>query len=147
MTLKDLAISFGDRFMLKADRDKIDGFWNEDAIRRMIENLVNNAIKYGLAHELIIVTIEQSENNVKLTVHNTGNPIPLSEQKNLFRTFHRTSSANNGDKKGWGLGLTLVRGVAEAHGGYVEVLSNPKDGTSFIVTMPRDSRQFQTLNK
>lgn len=144
--LRELGISYGDRFMLETDRENINGFWNEEAIRRVIENLVNNAVKYGSPQQLITVAIKQLDNQVQLVVHNTGNPIPLADQVNLFQPFHRTASAQNGEKKGWGLGLTLVRGVAEAHGGYVKVQSNENEGTSFIVTIPRDSRPFQMLN-
>ncbi|MBC7537895.1 MAG: HAMP domain-containing histidine kinase [Bacteriovorax sp.] len=145
-TLRDLGLSYGDRFMLETDRESINGYWNEEAIRRVIENLVNNAVKYGSPQQLISVALKQLDNKVEISVHNIGNPIPLADQVNLFQPFHRTSSAQCGEKKGWGLGLTLVRGVAEAHGGFVKVQSNESEGTSFIVTIPRDSRPFQMLN-
>jgi signal transduction histidine kinase len=144
--LRDLGISYGDRFMLETDRECINGYWNEESMRRVIENLVNNAVKYGSPQELITVSIEQLDDLVQIKVHNTGNPISKADQVNLFQPFHRTNSAKNGEKKGWGLGLTLVRGVAQAHGGSVKVESSEQDGTSFIVTIPRDSRPFQILN-
>lgn len=145
-TLRDMGVSYGDRFLLQADREALVGFWNEDALRRMIENLVNNAIKYGAPQKLITVSLNPSAKQIEIIVHNTGKAISKEDQLNLFQPFHRTHSAQNGQKKGWGLGLTLVRGVAEAHGGTVKVHSNEEDGTSFIVTIPRDSRPFQMLN-
>lgn len=145
-TLRELGASYGERFMLETDRENIQGFWNEEAMRRVIENLVNNAVKYGAPKQLITVKIKQLENQVQLTIHNTGKPISPEDQLHLFQPFHRTHSAQSGEEKGWGLGLTLVRGVAEAHGGYVKVHSNEREGTNFIVTVPRDSRPFQILN-
>ena len=144
--LRDLGISYGDRFMLETDRECINGYWNEESMRRVIENLVNNAVKYGSPQELITVSIEQLDDLVQIKVHNAGNSISKADQVNLFQPFHRTNSAKNGEKKGWGLGLTLVRGVAQAHGGSVKVESSEQEGTSFIVTIPRDSRPFQILN-
>ncbi len=145
-TLRDLGVAFGDRFMLETDREDITGFWNEEGIRRVVENLTNNAVKYGFPQQLITISLKQIEEVVQLTVHNFGNPISAKDQLSLFQPFHRTSSAQAGGKKGWGLGLTLVRGVVEAHGGSVVVKSSEEEGTSFIVTLPRDSRAFQILN-
>jgi signal transduction histidine kinase len=145
-SLRDLEISYGEKLLLETDQCGHDGFWNEEALRRMVENLVNNAVKYGSPHQLITVAIKQLADQIQLTIHNTGNPIPPEDQVNLFESFHRTTAAKKGGKKGWGLGLTLVKGVAEAHGGNIKVKSNEIEGTSFIVTIPRDSRPFQMLN-
>ncbi|MEO7163383.1 MAG: ATP-binding protein, partial [Bdellovibrionia bacterium] len=60
-----------------------------------------------------------------------------------FEPFHRTHSATLSGRKGWGLGLTLVRGVTEAHGGTVAVTSTLHEGTSFTITLPIDARKFQ----
>jgi signal transduction histidine kinase len=68
-------------------------------------------------------------------VHNEGNVISESDQKTLFQQFRRTEDAHLGDKKGWGLGLTLVRGIVEAHGGTVKVQSTLSEGTIFRVTL------------
>jgi signal transduction histidine kinase len=145
MALRDLGISYSGRLLLELEGENIKGFWNENAIRRVIENLVNNAIKYGSTEQLITVKIKQLENQIQINVHNSGNPIPTAEQLTLFHPFQRTPSAQNGNKKGWGLGLTMVKGVVDAHGGNVEVISNESVGTHFIVTIPRDSRPFQIL--
>ena len=145
-TLRELGAAYGDRFLLEMEKENITGFWNEDGIRRVIENLVSNAVKYGFPQQLITVSLKQTETLVQIVVHNMGNPIPLKDQEELFLPFHRTSSAQRGGKKGWGLGLTLVRGVVEAHGGEVKVVSTDSEGTSFTVTMPKDSRAFQILN-
>jgi len=146
MTLRELGAAYGDRFILETDRDSIIGFWNEDGLRRVIENLASNAVKYGYPQQLITVTLKQTGETAQITVHNFGPPIPKDEQLELFEPFQRSHTAQTGSKKGWGLGLTLVKGVAEAHGGQVNVTSNESEGTRFVVTLPKDSRPFQILN-
>ncbi len=146
MTLRELGAAYGDRFILETDRDSIAGFWNEDGLRRVIENLASNAVKYGYPQQLITVSLKQTGETAQIIVHNFGNPIPKGEQLALFEPFQRSHTAQTGSKKGWGLGLTLVKGVTEAHGGQVSVTSNEGEGTRFIVTLPKDSRPFQILN-
>jgi signal transduction histidine kinase len=144
--LKDLSNTYGNRFLLHSSNKNLSGFWNEEAIRRLMENLINNAVKYGAVNELIMFTIKKLGKEVEFIVHNEGNPISAEDQVNLFKPFSRSASAKKNGKKGWGLGLTLVEGVARAHGGKVAVQSDQIYGTSFIITLPLDSRPFQILN-
>jgi len=68
-------------------------------------------------------------------VHNEGNPIPLKDQASLFDYYQR-ANAQEGNQQGWGIGLTLVKGIAEAHGGKVEVRSSEEEGTTFSIILP-----------
>jgi signal transduction histidine kinase len=81
---------------------------------------------------------------VYLCVHNKGNPIPVDEQLNLFEPFKRVESGANGNK-GWGLGLTLSRGLAEAHGGEIRVESSLDTGTTFTVSLPLNQKESKIL--
>lgn len=137
MTLKELGFSCSNPFLLEIDREKINGFWNEESIRRVVENLINNAIKYGRPQSLIKIIVKQKKDMVFVAVHNEGNPIPKVEQKNIFKPFYQTSKK---EKMGWGLGLPLVERVIHAHGGRVKLKSSKNNGTSFIVNIPKDSR-------
>lgn len=138
--LIDLATVHGDRFEVKSNNNVINGHWSAEGIRRIMENLCNNAVKYGDDRSPIEVRLEQHNGKVKIAVHNYGNAIPEEEQKKLFDPYQRTVNIAQGTITGWGLGLTLVRGVAEAHGGMVEVKSHAEDGTTFTVLIPLDSR-------
>jgi signal transduction histidine kinase len=129
----------GDRFILKADKNII-GFWDCASIQRMIENLLGNAIKYGTPQCPITVQLVDVNKIVKISVHNEGQPIPADEQILLFEKFRRSSSATKSLQKGWGIGLTLVRGLAEAHGGQVNVRSELNEGTTFTISIPKDSK-------
>ena len=107
----------------------------------MIENLCNNAIKYG-SNSPVILSLEAAGKFVKISVHNKGSIISKEDQKSLFDQFRRTNEAEESGKKGWGIGLTLVQGVAEAHGGNVSVKSEAHTGTTFTVSLPIDARPF-----
>lgn len=137
-TLEELTSVHGDRFVLSGP-EAVEGYWSSHGLRRILENLCTNAIKYGAPETPVSVSIQQGSGRVHLRVHNFGPPIPPSEQEDLFEPFRRTTSARAGGQKGWGLGLTLVRGVAEAHGGEV-TLESGDAGTVFTVTLPYDAR-------
>lgn len=136
---EDLSTRVGDRFKVDALVNLI-GYWDMSAMRRVIENLAANAIKYGDPDGNVTISLSAAESRVLVKVHNFGSPISTEDQESLFELFRRADSAQRGSKTGWGLGLTLVRGITEAHGGIVNVRSLPVEGTTFIVDVPRDSR-------
>jgi signal transduction histidine kinase len=139
-TIEDMVAIHGDRFNF-INQECIDGFWDQKGIRRIIENLCNNAIKYGEHTKKVSVSLLQNKDTVQLEVQNYGELISEVDQKTLFEQFHRSESAQKSNKKGWGLGLTLVRGVVEAHGGSIAVKSDVVNGTVFTVILPMDSRK------
>jgi signal transduction histidine kinase len=98
---------------------------------------VSNAIKYGAADRPIDVAIAAGRSGVTLSVHNEGPPLAPEEQAQLFVPFRR---GRRGRQPGWGLGLTLVKACAEAHGGRVEVRSSVEEGTTFSLHLPADAR-------
>lgn len=134
-TLEELSTVHGERFLLHGE-EPLQGHWDARALRRIVENLCGNALKYGDPTRAVTVTLKQEGDLVELAVHNWGNPIPPGEQEQLFQYFTRARSAEASGKKGWGIGLTLVRGVAEAHGGSVCVESTREQGTTFRVRLP-----------
>jgi signal transduction histidine kinase len=140
--IKELSLIHGRRFTLDA-KDRVKGYWDREAITRAIENVVLNAIKYGDSKEPITIKVYCENERVIISVHNFGNPIPIGEQETIFQAFRRAHSARASQQKGWGLGLPLVRGVAESHGGSVSVSSTHSGGTTFIIDIPIDARPFQ----
>lgn len=123
-------------------QDDINGFWNADRLRRVIGNLVDNAVKYGQVNGRITLSIDQDSTHTTISVHNDGYPIPVAAQATIFEPHYQAKAANGQPATGWGLGLTLVKAVAEAHGGTVRVESALETGTTFIVTLPNDARPF-----
>lgn len=140
-TLRDLTLLHGKRFEFTSN-EKASGYWDRKAVRRILENLCTNAIKYGDENTPVIITLEQKKTTVRLSVKNHGESISQEDQKSIFKQFKRTAQAHTKKKSGWGIGLTLVKGVAEAHGGKVTIKSEASVGTVFAVTLPKDSRDF-----
>jgi len=138
-TLDDLATVQGDRFVLVGDLGLV-GHWDRRGLRRIIENLCNNAVKYGSPEGPVTVSLRLANEKAFMEVQNWGDLISLEDQKSLFQQFRRAPKADGGVIKGWGIGLTLVRGVAEAHGGSVKVESETEKGTVFTVMLPLDFR-------
>jgi signal transduction histidine kinase len=131
----ELSTQHGDRFHFETDGD-FQVTWAIEGMRRVIENLAGNAIKYGANDSLITITLSRNADIVTLSVHNEGAPISSEDQKSLFEPFKRTKESEKMGKKGWGLGLTIVRGVAKALGGRIEVQSAPEIGTTFSLIFP-----------
>lgn len=140
--LEELSVVHANRFVLTPGED-VHGWWDASALRRVVENLATNAAKYGAPEGAITCNVERADaDTVRLEVHNLGAPIPVDEQVRIFQAFHRTRSAVDPSGEGWGLGLALVRGIAEAHGGRVDVESAEDTGTRFRVQLPLDARPF-----
>jgi signal transduction histidine kinase/DNA-binding response OmpR family regulator len=102
----------------------------------IVTNLVNNAVKFTPEGE-VAVSLSGDDTEVVLTVADTGVGIPTDEQAQIFERFHR---ARNGDQQpGSGIGLALVADLTSAHGGSVDVDSEPGEGSRFVVRLPRFS--------
>jgi PAS domain S-box-containing protein len=139
-TIKALSTVHGDIFRLDAPAE-LRGFWAPDEIRRITENLCANAVKYGdISRGVTIGLKETKADEVCVSIHNHGSLIAAGDQSRIFHLFHRAKESLEGDRKGWGIGLTLVQGLTAAHGGRVEVESSEERGTAFLVYLPRDAR-------
>jgi PAS domain S-box-containing protein len=138
---EELATVHGDRFIVHAD-EKVEGYWSREALRRVLENLATNAVKYGEPGTPITFSVHRGEHRAGLRVINLGKGMSPETQASLFEYFQRGVEAESGPQPGWGVGLTVVRGVVEALGGTVGVMSTPSSGTSFLVDLPIDSRPF-----
>lgn len=147
--IHELTLIHGDRFIFKYDEDDYySGFWNEDGIKRILDNLCSNAIKYGSKEDKITITVSRLENVIELSVHNHGSVISHADQQVLFDPYNRRGSKNTAHEKGWGLGLTLVKGFTEAHNGAISVHSDSQSGTTFVVQLPINAtREFNSSSQ
>jgi signal transduction histidine kinase len=116
----------------------LHGYWCENSLRRALENLVVNAIKYG-SDEPVTIKFGATGGRLMLSVHNAGNAIPGSRVGRIFDYLRRD---NDTDVAGWGIGLPFVQNVAESHGGSVAVDSAAETGTTFMIDIPVDCRPF-----
>lgn len=111
------------------------GYWNEDLLRRVVENLANNAIKYSEPQTPITLALSQTSEEAILEVHNIGNPIRQEDQSQIFENFRRGKSTQR--ETGWGLGLTFVKKIIEMHKGNVTLESELLKGTTFTIQIPK----------
>lgn len=142
-TIEQLQAQHADRFTLEGP-DSLRGYLDADTLRRAVENLASNAVKYGALGRPVSITLRELHGRALITVHNEGSYIPAEQQETLFRAFHRLQSAEQGAERGWGLGLAQVRAAAEAHGGSIGVDSLPDRGTTFVIDIPVDARPYQS---
>ncbi|MFP2956831.1 sensor histidine kinase [Myxococcus sp. 1LA] len=140
--VENLQAEHGERFVLVV-REPVRGFFAREPLRRAVENLASNAVKYGSSSRPVTITVGQTHERAIILVHNHGGHIPKEEQQGLFQAYRRSPEAEAGGTRGWGLGLVQVRGAAEAHGGSIIVESLPERGTSFTIDIPKDARPFQ----
>jgi heavy metal sensor kinase len=118
---------------------------DEELIRRMLLNLLDNAIKYTPADGRVSVRCEAQGKEYVLTVSDTGAGIPVEAQSQIFQRFYRADKARSRNESssgyaittsGAGLGLSIARLVAEAHKGRLELLRSDERGSVFVATLP-----------
>jgi signal transduction histidine kinase len=111
--------------------------WDEHAVEQSLVNLLDNAIKHSPAGTEVRVAIELVEPaTVRLWVEDRGEGIPKEEQSRIFDLFYRHGSELRRETQGAGIGLSIVKHVAEAHGGRVFVYSAPGQGSQFVLELP-----------
>ncbi|MBP5078679.1 HAMP domain-containing histidine kinase, partial [Pseudomonas chlororaphis] len=117
------------------------GVWDRGRIEQLLQNLIGNALQHGGNNRTVTITITGGAEQVRLTIHNEGQPIPKEALSTLFDPLVRNATEELGSPStSLGLGLFIVKEVVTAHQGSIEVSSNETDGTTFSVTLPRVSR-------
>jgi signal transduction histidine kinase len=111
---------------------------DRERLRQVVQNLVDNAVKYSPAGGDVRLAAYAENGFVRVDVRDTGPGIPLEDQRLIFEKFGR-SSATGGGKPGTGLGLFIAHSIAEAHGGSLEVDSAPGAGATFTLALPVES--------
>lgn len=115
--------------------EKIEGIFDSIAIKRLLENLIGNAVKYGDKKKQITISIIDEKEAVVIKVHNYGKPIPEAKQAQIFKFMGSAEKDQNSVLGSWGMGLSLTQIVAEAHGGDINLISDEKTGTTFTVNL------------
>lgn len=111
------------------------------ALRQAVLNLVDNAIKYSPEGSRVRVRTGKSDGAAFVEVEDEGPGIAPEHQKRIFERFYRIDSGRSREMGGTGLGLALVKWAAEAHGGRVELSSEPGKGSTFRIVLPRPARE------
>ena len=110
-------------------------------IQQVLYNLIDNAIKFS--HNNSTITIETTEKNEKvfISVKDTGIGIPKDSIKKVWDRFYKSDYSRGKDKKGTGLGLTIVKEIIQAHNENIDVISTEGIGTEFIFSLPKSKNR------
>jgi signal transduction histidine kinase len=119
---------------------------DEQALRRVFQNLVSNAIKYGAQGRWLGLKARASGREIIVTVSDRGRGIPAAEQLRIFEPFYRAPEVVSAQIQGAGLGLSLVQRIVEAHGGRILVHSTEGSGSEFTVHLPAATEEPVTQN-
>jgi two-component system, OmpR family, sensor histidine kinase BaeS len=108
---------------------------DEEQLTVAVQNLISNAIRYTQTGGTINFRCGFMDKELEIIVKDTGSGIPTEEQKMIFDAFTRGSSARR-FSQGMGLGLTIAKDLVEAHGGKIELTSQPGEGSEFRIVIP-----------
>jgi signal transduction histidine kinase len=108
---------------------------DRERLRQVLGNLLDNAVKYSPDREEVRVTAQGEDGLVRIAVIDHGPGIPRDQQRLIFEKFGR-AEVPGGSKPGTGLGLFIARSIAEAHGGSLDVRSQPDAGATFTLMLP-----------
>jgi len=109
---------------------------DQELIKRMILNLLDNAVKYTPAGGEISLALARENGNAEIVVRDNGIGIPAADQSRVFDRFYRVDKARARALGGAGLGLSIAQWIVEAHGGRIGVVSTPGRGSTFTVSLP-----------
>jgi two-component system, OmpR family, phosphate regulon sensor histidine kinase PhoR len=110
---------------------------DEEAIRQIVDNLVDNAIKYTPEGGSVSVTCHSDQNSATIEVADTGIGIPRDDLPRIFERFYRVDKARSRELGGTGLGLSIVKHLMQSIGGPIDVTSRLGSGSRFTVHLPR----------
>jgi signal transduction histidine kinase len=107
-----------------------------EAVGQALANLIDNAMKYSTDERAIAIDARLQDGRLAIAVTDRGIGIPAAEHGRVFDKFYRVGRSDTQGRRGSGVGLALVRHVAEAHGGTVTVESAPGRGSTFTLWLP-----------
>lgn len=112
----------------------LQGDWNQ--LKRVIINLLDNALRYNTPGKAIRITVEQVQENAVVGIKDNGPGVKLEEQTKIFDKFYRSPDTINERASGSGLGLAIAKGIIKAHDGMLWVESEPGEGATFKFSLP-----------
>jgi signal transduction histidine kinase len=116
-----------------------------ERIEQVLINLLGNALKFTPCGGRVSVAIRQQAEAVAVSVSDTGNGVPVEDQRKLFQEFSQVGHpGNSGKREGSGLGLVIAKRIVEAHQGEISVYSAPGQGSTFTFTIPLRTRRGST---
>jgi signal transduction histidine kinase len=107
---------------------------DEQELRRVVANLLDNAARHARSH--VAVAVDGDDGTARLTVTDDGPGVPADEAERIFERFARLDDARSAGEGGAGLGLAIAREIAERHGGTLTLDATHRDGARFVLRLP-----------
>jgi signal transduction histidine kinase len=107
-----------------------------DALRQIVINLLDNAVKYGRKKQRIILGLEARDGMACLFVDDEGPGVPVADRKRIFERFQRLERDRQSAIAGTGIGLSVVHDLVARHGGQCSVTAGDRGGAKFVVELP-----------
>ena len=144
------AMAISSKVILKSEihvNKEINIVGNSEQLYRLFSNLIVNAIQYTLPGGEVTVILGRYETQAEIRVKDTGIGIPKNELSNIFDRFYRVNSDRSRHTGGSGLGLAIAKAIVVSHHGSLEVESEVKKGSTFVVTLPYNQSSRSKLIK
>lgn len=110
---------------------------DQETLEQVFVNLITNAIRYNKPEGSVNVSIKEDLDAIRVEIEDTGVGIASEHLPNIFDQFYQVDRSTRKADKGSGLGLTIAKRIVEAHGGSIQVTSEPKKGSTFTVLLPK----------
>lgn len=116
--------------------DDISVYIDAERFEQVLINILDNALKYSSEDSSVHLEVRQSGENTEITVSDQGDGIPEKDVQFLFDRFYRVEKSRSRNSGGTGLGLAISKEIVEAHGGTIQIESEPNKGTTVIIKLP-----------
>ena len=121
-----------------APKKDVYAYYDDDRIKQVLTNLIKNSLKATSPKTgTVEIQLEEKENEVVISVKDNGKGIPPDANDKIFKKFYQADTTSTREKGGSGLGLSICKGIVEAHGGTIWMQSTPSKGTTFSFTIPK----------
>lgn len=128
------------------EEDQVTVLGDRDRIKQALLNLGINAIQHSKAGSVVTLSLGRTASEARLVVSDQGSGIAAAELPLIFNRFYRTDQSRNRSSGGAGLGLPIVKWIAEAHNGRIQVESAPGQGSRFTLFLPLPNNQLQVFH-
>ncbi len=141
--------AIGVKFSFKGVPEGKEYFANLDKekFRLALQNIVDNAIRYNRPGGRVDIAVEEEKDFYRIIVADTGIGIPSEQQSQLFEKFFRASNARKTDIEGTGLGLFIAKAIVKEHGGEISFTSKEGQGTTFVISLPKEEKKEDKEDK
>ena len=147
LLLDPVALSRGIPIKWQSERNLPVVIADSDLIAQAVTNVIANAIKYSPPGREILVSVRADASDLLIEVADKGYGIAPEDVKRIFEKFYRVPRGEHADEPGTGLGLTFVREIMDAHGGYVTVESELGAGSKFTLRMPLELKDSHSVKE